>query len=88
MTIKVPQSPDVVSTGGRRFSSSRSTKPQLIILSRLRFIQQLLISLQALRRGSSDNRCNCAPLRGHQLCQMKQLLVLLLGPLDLANARV
>ena len=41
--------------------------------------QQLLVALQALRRRAAHDGCNGAPLRGHELGQVQQLLVLLRG---------
>jgi hypothetical protein len=48
----------------------RPGKPHFLILLRLRLIQQFLITLQTLRRRSTDNRRYCSPLRGHELCEM------------------
>lgn len=43
-------------------------------------VQQLLIPVEALRGRAADNGCDRSPLAGHQLCQVKELLILLTGP--------
>ena len=54
----------------------------------LGLVQQLLIVLQALCGGAPHKRGNGPPLAGHHLCQMQQLLLLLLRPLGLFDAGV
>lgn len=44
--------------------------------------------VQALRWGAPNNGCNGAPLRGHELCQVQQLFILLACPLRLLDAGV
>lgn len=87
-TIYVPQPSDVVCARCRRLSTSRTTKTQLIVLTRLCFIQELLVSLQALGCRASNDGSNSAPLRGHQLGQMQQFLILLPRPLDLTDTGI
>lgn len=68
--------------------TTKPRQPQLLRLLGLGIIQQLLIPLQTLRRGSSDDRCNRSPLRGHQFRQMQQLFVFRFGPFDLFDRGV
>lgn len=58
------------------------------MLLRLSLIQQLLVPLQALRRSPANNGCYCTPLRGHKLREVKELLILRLGPFCLLDRGV
>ena len=50
--------------------------------------QKLLITLQALSRGTAHNWSNGPPLCWHELGQMQQLLIFFATPFDFADARV
>lgn len=53
-----------------------------------KIVQQVFIVLQTLGSSASYDRSNGPPLSGHQLGQMKQLLLLLSGPFCLLDAGV
>lgn len=50
--------------------------------------QEALVALEALLRGAAHHGRNGAPLRGHDLGQVQQLLILLTRPLGLFDAGV
>lgn len=51
-------------------------------------VQQVFIVLQTLGSSTSYDRSNGSPLSGHQLGQMKQLLLLFSGPFCFLDAGV
>lgn len=53
-----------------------------------KFVQQVFVVLQTLGSRASYDRSNGPPLSGHQLGQMKQLLLLLSGPFCFLDAGV
>jgi len=55
-----------------------SSKSKFLVLLRLSFVKEFLVTLQALRRRASDNGGNGSPLGWHELRQVEQLLVLCL----------
>ena len=67
------QASDVVRTGTGFPSRTRET--ELLILLRLRLVQQLLVSLQTLSRCTPDYWRYRSPLCGHELGKVQQLLV-------------
>lgn len=85
--LDIPQSSNIVCAGSMCLTPW-ATQPQFIILASLSFIQQFLVSFQTLCCCSPDNGRDRAPLSRHQLGKMEKFLILLSGPLDLANTRV
>lgn len=53
-----------------------------------RLIKQSFVVFQALRGGAPNDGCYRAPLRWHELCEVKQLLLLLWAPLGLLDRGV
>lgn len=51
-------------------------------------VQQVFVVLQTLGSSTSYDRSDGSPLRGHQLGQMKQLLLFLSGPFCFLDAGV
>ena len=51
-------------------------------------VEQVLVALEALRGCPADDGSDGPPLRGHQLGEVKQLLVLVARPLRLLDRRV
>ena len=69
-------------------STARQAAPARQLQSLQLHSQQLLVSVEALGWGAAHDWGDGAPLAGHELGQVEQLLVLLAGPLCLFDGRV
>lgn len=57
----------------------------ILVFLRHCHVQQLLISIKTLSGSATNNGSDSPPLRGHELCQVQQLLILLPSPLCLLD---
>ena len=57
-----------------------SPQTKFFIVLCLGVVKELLVPLQTLRRGTPYYRSDSPPLRGHQLGEMQEFLILRLGP--------
>lgn len=65
---------DVVCAG--RCLCAGAGQTELLALLCLCVVEQLLVALEALGGRAADNGSDSAPLGGHELCEMEQLLIL------------